>query len=133
MTVRRETGSCCLPWRLCVPAIGATFSVHAGKGTAIFGFIEASALSGLLESINVTNADGSVCPECAAYEWNVTPSHIATSALDLVCGRHVSVSEATPSEYEGELFFFCSVGCRDRFVLSPQSFLPRREAVAREA
>ena len=96
---------------------------HPCEATAIFGFIEAASLASLLESINVFNEDGSLCADCAAYEWQVMPSHIAPSVKDPVCGRIVSSIEATGHEHNHELFFFCSVGCRDRFVAHPENFV----------
>lgn len=101
-------------------------AAHPCNGTAIFGFIESTSLSTLLESLDVTNPDGSLCADCAAYEWNVAPSHIAASMQDPVCGRVISAAEALTHEHEGELFFFCSAGCRDRFAADPAPYLSNR-------
>lgn len=99
---------------------------HPGHGMAIFGFAESGALSRTLEGLSdvTRNEDGSLCSECVAYEWNTSPLHMAASAKDPVCGRTVDCSEGLSQCYGGELFFFCSFGCRDKFRLSPQSYVP---------
>jgi YHS domain-containing protein len=101
---------------------------HTGHGVAIFGFAESTALSRTLEGLAsiMRNADCSLCSECVAYEWNTEPSHIAASAKDPVCGRSVSCSQAVSQCHHGELFFFCSFGCRDKFRANPQQYLPIR-------
>jgi YHS domain-containing protein len=49
-------------------------------------------------------------------------------ALDLVCGMHVErSSEAVSITYDRRRFFFCSKGCRDRFLQWPQRFLGRED------
>lgn len=98
---------------------------HEGRGVAIFGVAESVALSRTLAKLAKVTAgeDGGVCPDCAAYGWNITPSHIAATAKDVVCGREVPCSEAVSYGYKGELFFFCSFGCRDKFVQHPGHYV----------
>jgi len=92
---------------------------HEGHGCAIMGFVESQALTKMLEEFASTNADGSLCLDCVAYEWPITSSHVAATANDLVCGRAVACSNSISQSYNGELFFFCSVGCRDEFNKTP--------------
>ena len=105
---------------------------HEGKGSAIFGFAEAVSLSRTLEQFATRNPDGSLCQDCVAYEWGITPTHLAATTRDPVCGARVSSGDALSQCHEGELFFFCSVNCRDRFQANPQEFVkpdPSRSGV----
>jgi Cu+-exporting ATPase len=102
---------------------------HAGQGCAIFGFIERGQLTRQLQKFASVNADGSLCPDCAAYEWSATPSHFAETARDPVCGRHVAPAAALSHQHQGELFFFCDVGCRDSFVSEPNRYVVSPERV----
>jgi len=103
---------------------------HEGHGSAIFGFAETVALNRMLGELSCVNPNGSVCPDCVAYEWNITPSHITPSASDPVCGANVPAADAITHCHENELFFFCSVNCRDKFQKSPADYLrPKRSAL----
>ncbi len=52
------------------------------------------------------------------------PLNNTNASHDPVCGMSVLIDAAAASlEYEGAQFHFCSVGCHDRFVASPSSFL----------
>lgn len=93
------------------------------QGCAIFGFAERQMLLGRLQEFMAVNDDGSLCPDCAAYEWNVATSHGVETTRDPVCGRNVSCSSAPMARNEGELFCFCSIGCRDKFESSPQTYV----------
>lgn len=99
---------------------------HAGKGLAIMGFAENKALSQEIKNFAAVNPDGSQCSECVAYHWDVTPTHVASTSHDVVCGRSVTCDDAASTNHNGEIFFFCSVGCRDRFVKAPDQFLSTR-------
>lgn len=47
-----------------------------------------------------------------------------TSFIDPVCGMSVlPESAAATFEYNGETYYFCSVGCRERFAADPEPFL----------
>ena len=96
---------------------------HESKGSAIFGFAESVSLSRTLQQLSSHNSDGSLCPDCVAYEWGVTSSHLAANAVDPVCGAKVSSADSLSQCHEGELFFFCSVTCRDRFHTAPDRYL----------
>jgi Cu+-exporting ATPase len=44
--------------------------------------------------------------------------------IDPVCGMTVTPETAAGAwEHEGETYYFCSVGCMDRFRADPVSFL----------
>ena len=44
--------------------------------------------------------------------------------IDAVCGMNVSPETAAAAwEHEGQPYYFCSVGCMERFRQDPQRFL----------
>lgn len=50
-----------------------------------------------------------------------------SSVIDPVCGMTVHVEANTPrAEYQGEDFFFCNPGCRERFLANPDRYLAAR-------
>lgn len=100
---------------------------HAGEACAIMGFAETKALSQALKNFSVTNEDGSLCCNCVAYQWDITPYQVTPNSQDLVCGRKVTCDDAVTTNYNGELFCFCSVGCRDRFRSAPEEFLRKKK------
>jgi YHS domain-containing protein len=100
---------------------------RSGGGCAIFGFIEREALVRKLREFSCTESDNGLCPDCAAYEWNITPLHSALTTHDPVCGRDVSCAGALSQEYHHRLYFFCSIGCRDRFQRQPENFVAAHE------
>lgn len=51
-------------------------------------------------------------------------------ATDPVCGMAVEGRKAVSAEWEGETFYFCSNGCRQEFLSSPEQF---RQASSRES
>ena len=49
---------------------------------------------------------------------------------DPICGMQVEeVSAAGEAEYEGKRYYFCSGGCREKFVGDPGRYAPRQERV----
>jgi YHS domain-containing protein len=45
-------------------------------------------------------------------------------AIDPVCGMEVDEALAAyQSEYMGEVYYFCSAGCKDEFDSDPQAFM----------
>ena len=45
---------------------------------------------------------------------------------DLVCGMQVEEDSAPArSEYEGQIYLFCTEGCKDRFEENPGEFIER--------
>jgi Cu+-exporting ATPase len=46
------------------------------------------------------------------------------TSIDPVCGMTVDPEQAvTTADYEGKTYYFCSVGCRDKFVGDPEKYL----------
>jgi YHS domain-containing protein len=45
-------------------------------------------------------------------------------ATDLVCGMEVDEKKAAAAhEYKGKTYYFCAVGCKDKFVKNPERFV----------
>ncbi len=58
----------------------------------------------------------------------------ATSAVDPVCGMDVDIATARHiAQYEGTLYYFCSVGCRARFMRDPASYVGAGTPTATES
>ncbi|HEY7342708.1 MAG TPA: YHS domain-containing protein [Ktedonobacterales bacterium] len=52
----------------------------------------------------------------------------ATLATDPVCGMEVDLATAAAtSEYQGKTYYFCAVGCKNRFDKDPQSYIDAQE------
>lgn len=48
----------------------------------------------------------------------------ATMAIDPVCGMEVDPKTAAgSSEYKGNMYYFCSSGCKKQFDRNPEQFL----------
>lgn len=46
--------------------------------------------------------------------------------LDVVCGMQIDPATAAgKSEYQGQTYFFCSLGCKKEFDKEPQKFINR--------
>jgi YHS domain-containing protein len=45
------------------------------------------------------------------------------SAIDPVCGMTVAPDKAKSSVHNGEVYYFCSPDCREKFEASPADFL----------
>ncbi len=57
----------------------------------------------------------------------------AAHATDPVCGMHVDTGTAAgTSEYRGETYYFCSVGCKRQFDKDPQRFVPKQTTEQQE-
>jgi YHS domain-containing protein len=53
---------------------------------------------------------------------------------DPVCGMEIdSKDAAATSDYEGTTYYFCAVGCKERFDAEPAKFLGAAEEAAAEA
>jgi putative ABC transport system ATP-binding protein len=52
---------------------------------------------------------------------------VVTMAVDPVCGMTVEREKAVSAARDGEVFYFCSRGCRDEFLQAPGEFLTGRE------
>ena len=45
-------------------------------------------------------------------------------AKDLVCGMTVKKSKAAAeSEYKGKKYYFCAVGCKEKFDKEPEKYI----------
>ncbi len=63
----------------------------------------------------VAGASGAAAPQ---------PVQATGAAVDPVCGMDVEIATARHlAQYEGTLYYFCSVGCRARFVRDPASYV----------
>ncbi len=96
---------------------------HEEHGSIIVGFIESLALANELQQFETENYDNGLCPNCAIYEWNVSALHTTRMTRDPVCHRLVSSNASLSEMYQDRLFFFCSMGCRDRFHRNPREFV----------
>ena len=53
---------------------------------------------------------------------------------DPICGMQVEESRAAgEAEYEGRRYYFCSGGCREKFVEDPGRYAPMRERAGGQA
>jgi len=51
---------------------------------------------------------------------------VKTMAKDPVCGMDVKEEEAAATyEYQGKTYYFCAVGCKEKFAQDPERFLER--------
>ena len=65
--------------------------------------------------------------ESVAQTSAATPSPVATTAIDSVCGMTVEIATARHrAVVEGVMYYFCGAGCRARFLEHPQTFLSAR-------
>ena len=57
----------------------------------------------------------------------------STKAKDPVCGMSVDPTKAINAEHEGETYYFCCQGCRNKFVADPQAYLdPQQPSTNKE-
>lgn len=53
---------------------------------------------------------------------------MATTVKDLVCGMDIDPATAAgKSEYNGENYYFCSLGCKKAFDQDPKKYLGKGE------
>lgn len=58
----------------------------------------------------------------------VAQQSAADTATDPVCGMTVKMSEAKATyEYKGTTYYFCSQGCKDKFVKDPEAYLQKKD------
>ncbi|HVV62834.1 MAG TPA: heavy metal translocating P-type ATPase [Pseudolabrys sp.] len=63
----------------------------------------------------------------ATHQHHHHDTHSAGSAVDPVCGMSVDPHMAKHrAEYRGHPYYFCSAGCRTKFVADPQRYLGKR-------
>ena len=53
---------------------------------------------------------------------------VKTMAIDPVCGMEVDEDQAAAQyEYKGKQYYFCAVGCKDKFAQNPEQFVKEEE------
>jgi YHS domain-containing protein len=49
---------------------------------------------------------------------------VRTMAVDPVCGMEVDEKRAAAThEYKGKTYYFCAVGCKEKFAKAPEKFV----------
>ena len=49
-------------------------------------------------------------------------------AIDPVCGMEVDEKAAAATyDYKGKKYYFCAVGCKERFVKDPERFIKEKK------
>ena len=57
-----------------------------------------------------------------------------TTVKDPVCGMEIDPKDAVAtSDYEGTTYYFCAIGCKERFDAEPAKFLGAAEEAVAEA
>ena len=60
--------------------------------------------------------------------WDAPPT-----ARDPVCAMTVATDRARSAVYDGDVYYFCSSECRDKFEAAPQSFIGSKAGSAPES
>jgi P-type Cu+ transporter len=55
--------------------------------------------------------------------FGTNPAAAETKARDPVCGMLVNLSAACSALHDGHTYFFCSTGCREKFLADPVQYL----------
>ena len=51
---------------------------------------------------------------------------VKTMAKDPICGMDVKEEEAAATyEYKGNTYYFCAVGCKEKFAQDPERYLEK--------
>ena len=81
-----------------------------------------------------STSEASNCASCVVPPTDAPVARPAQTVRDPVCGMQVDPARARvlSTTFEGETFYFCRAGCRDRFVAEPLAFL-RKDGARREA
>ena len=61
---------------------------------------------------------------------NVVLEPLAPHLKDLVCGMNVTENSKHQTELNGKFYYFCSAGCRVKFMNSPENYLHPKKVVA---
>ncbi len=48
-------------------------------------------------------------------------------AIDPVCKMTVDEKKAATYEYKGKTYYFCAVGCKDKFSKDPEKFVKQEQ------
>jgi len=55
-----------------------------------------------------------------------------TSLKDPVCGMEVTYENAQArSEYDGQTYYFCSLGCKEQFDQNPEQYMTQEDEAHR--
>ena len=46
-------------------------------------------------------------------------------AKDLVCGMNANEKKALKKEYQGKIYYFCSLGCKQTVEKNPKKFIKK--------
>jgi P-type Cu+ transporter len=59
-----------------------------------------------------------------------TSSDVTTAMVkDPACGMEIDkANAAAAADHEGEIYYFCSAGCKARFLAAPQNFVSAAES-----
>lgn len=61
----------------------------------------------------------------AVYD-QIMGEEMKAMAKDPICGMDVKEEEAAATyEYKGTTYYFCAVGCKERFAQDPERFLEK--------
>lgn len=53
---------------------------------------------------------------------------MAEKVKDLVCGMEIDKDNAVAAyEYKGKVYYFCNLGCKDKFVQDPEKYIAQEE------
>jgi Cu+-exporting ATPase len=56
--------------------------------------------------------------------WSTGRKEVKKMAIDPVCKMDVDEKRAAATyEYKGKKYYFCAVGCKERFAKDPKKFL----------
>jgi Cu+-exporting ATPase len=66
----------------------------------------------------------------SAHAGHATPVAEPGQAVDPVCGMSVDPRRALSHVYGDVTYYFCSAGCRERFVAEPERFLGEAKPAA---
>jgi YHS domain-containing protein len=49
-------------------------------------------------------------------------------AMDPICGMEVDEKKAAATyEYKGKTYYFCAVGCKEKFSTNPEKYIPQEK------
>jgi YHS domain-containing protein len=48
-------------------------------------------------------------------------------AKDPVCSMEVDEKKAAAYEYRGKTYYFCAIGCKDKFAQAPEKFIKQEK------
>ena len=79
----------------------------------------------ILAELVQLRAGGQLQPESTVDTAAAAPAE----ARDLVCGMTVAADASShPLEHDGQTYYFCCAGCRNRFAADPAAYLTAQEA-----